>query len=313
MFCESEVATTSGSSGKSRQSIEPEPKTSTSGMASTSSGTKRTRAAAVAAARQKLQQMRRYQDDDDDSSDDDDAEDDIEEDDSSSDSESEKRRGRGRLSPRRSRPPPAPKARANVRSARGKKLVSPAKGPIPMLMKRKILYHICIHLLGLILLLFFFTSATKASFKQSVEVPSNRRKVGRAAEKPCSPADKHVVTVDVEMGDMEAPVDDEPKEIKVDAVMAEEEKKSDEETKTEIPKPIEIASPADDKETEKVPAEPTKEVKSESKDNDAAEVAKPEMTAKSESVAPEKESVKEKIEKEMGDVKAEPKVVETKE
>ena len=174
MFCESEVATTSGSSGKSRQSIEPEPKTSTSGVASTSSGTKRTRAAAVAAARQKLQQMRRYQDDDDDSSDDDDAEDDIEEDDSSSDSESEKRRGRGRLSPRRSRPPPAPKARANVRSARGKKLVSPAKGPIPMLMKRKLLYHICIHLLGLILLLFFLLQPRKR--------PSNNQSKFQATE-----------------------------------------------------------------------------------------------------------------------------------
>ena len=78
--------------------------------------------------------MRQYkEDDDEDSSDDGDDDDEIDDDDTSSDSESGKRGRRGR-----SRPVPVTKARANVRSARGKKLVVPPKkaAPIPMIMKR---------------------------------------------------------------------------------------------------------------------------------------------------------------------------------
>jgi len=87
--------------------------------------------------------MRQYQDDDDDedSSDDDDDDDIDDDDDSSSDSEPGKRGRRGR-----SRPVPVTKARANVRSARGKKLVAPPKkaAPIPMIMKRNLLGYLLI-------------------------------------------------------------------------------------------------------------------------------------------------------------------------
>lgn len=86
--------------------------------------------------------MRQYQEDDDDDEDssDDGDDDDIDDDDSSSDSEPGKRGRRGR-----SRPVPVTKARANVRSARGKKLVVPPKkaAPIPMIMKRNLLDYFC--------------------------------------------------------------------------------------------------------------------------------------------------------------------------
>nr|CAH0100705.1 unnamed protein product [Daphnia galeata] len=277
-----EVATTSGSSAKSSQSVEP--KTSTSGVASTSSGrgTKRTRAAAIAAARQKIQ-MRQYQEDDDDDEDssDDGDDDDIDDDDSSSDSEPGKRGRRGR-----SRPVPVTKARASVRSARGKKLVVPPKkaAPIPMIMKR-----------------------TKASFKEATEVTSNRRKVERVTVAPSSPPEK-VLTVDVEMAETSAN-DEESKEIKLDAVMAEENDSTEEKEKakkSDAKQEIKVA----DVKSEVVPVE----VKPESKDNDKDDVkdVKKQVSAKTEKDAIETESVKEKTEKTVEVVKVEVKVAETK-
>ncbi|XP_057374965.1 cylicin-2-like [Daphnia carinata] len=277
-----EVATTSGSSAKSSQSTEP--RTSTSGIASTSSGrgTKRTRAAVVAATRQKLQLMRYQEDDDDDDEEEDSSDDDdIEGDDSSSDSEQGKRGRR-----RRSRPVPAPKARVSVRSTRGKKLVPPKKAaPIPMIMKR-----------------------TKASFKEAVEVTSNRKKVERVTVSPPSPIEK-VVTVDVEMGDNDAsPVEEEPKEIKLDAVMAEE-TESGEEKDAKKTKKAETKSA--DAKSEIV----VTEVKTDSKNNDTNEVkdGKKEVPAKSEKDAVGNESLKAKTEKGAEDAKEDVKVVETKE
>ncbi|EFX77726.1 hypothetical protein DAPPUDRAFT_247289 [Daphnia pulex] len=275
-----EVATTSGSSAKSIQSVEP--KTSTSGVASTSSGrgTKRTRAAAVAAARQKIQQMRQYQEDDDDedSSDDDDDDDIDDDDDSSSDSEPGKRGRRGR-----SRPVPVTKARVNVRSARGKKLVVPPKkaAPIPMIMKR-----------------------TKASLKEATEVTSNRRKVERVTVAPHSPPEK-VLTVDVEMGETSTN-DEESKEIKLEAVMAEENDSTEEKDKI---KKSEKSEKSDSKPENKVAdvksAAVPVEVKPESKDNDKDGVkdVKKQVSTKTEKDAIETESVKEKPEKAAEDVK----------
>lgn len=277
-----EVATTSGSSAKSSQSAEP--RTSTSGIASTSSGrgTKRTRAAVVAATRQKLQQMRYQEDDDDDDEEEDSSDDDdIEGDDSSSDSEQGKRGRR-----RRSRPVPATKARVSVRSTRGKKLVPPKKAaPIPMIMKR-----------------------TKASFKEAVEVTSNRKKVERVTVGPASPLEK-IVTVDVEMGDNDAsPVEEEPKEIKLDAVMAEETESGDEK---EAKKTKKTATKSVDAKSEIV----VTEVKTDSKNNDTNEVkdTKKGVPAKSEKDAVGNESLKVKTEKGAEDVKEDVKVVETKE
>lgn len=143
----------------------------------------------------------------------------------------------------------------------------------------------------------------------------HRRKADRVEEDPSSPPEK-VVTVDVEMGGNETPVDDEPKEIKVDAVMA---------VETELVKEKEIQAPkstveskaAEEKKDEKPKSEgaPPVEVKPECKDNDKVEVKDVKNQTPSKVVADVSADKPEEVktEKPIVEGKADPKVVETKE
>lgn len=232
------IAAVSGAS--SRKSVPtPEPRSSTSTGASTSSGRGRKRAAVTATIQQKIQQMR-YQDDDSSNDEDDDIEDDdSDSEDSDAMSKRRPRRGpkasargkvsaRGKASPR-GRPSPAAKPRGGSANNRGKALVTQKRDSTPR---------------------------TKASLKQTtMDVAEKRTRKAVAApaadseekEDPSSPQEK-IVTVDVEMGSSETTADEEPKEIKLDAVMADESepaaaeksteestKSQDEETKKEVP------------------------------------------------------------------------------
>lgn len=160
----------------------------------------------------------------------------------------------------------------------------------------------------------FLIPGTKASYKQSVDVTVHRRKADRVEEDPSSPPEK-VVTVDVEMGGNETPVDDEPKEIKVDAVMA---------VETEPVKVNEVQAPkstleskaAEEKKDEKKKSETTPvEVKPECKDNDKVEVKDVKNQTPSKVVADVSADKSEEVktEKAIVEDKADPKVVEAKE
>lgn len=130
---------------------------------------------------------------------------------------------------------------------------------------------------------------------------------------PPSPPEK-VLTVDVEMGETSTN-DEESKEIKLDAVMAEENDSTEEKDKIKKSEKSEKSdtkpeNKAADVKSAAVPVE----VKPESKDNDKDGVkdVKKQVSTKTEKDPIETESVKEKPEKAAEDVKVEVKVVETK-
>lgn len=140
-----------------------------------------------------------------------------------------------------------------------------------------------------------------------MDVTGNRKKVERVTVSPPSPPEK-IVTVDVEMGDNDASAaEEELKEIKLDAVMAEEAESSEEKTEKK-PKKTET-KPVDGKAVKGVT-----EVKTQSKDNDTNDVkdVEKEVPTKIEKDAVGTESVKTKTEK-AAEVKGDVKVAETKE
>lgn len=135
----------------------------------------------------------------------------------------------------------------------------------------------------------------------------------RVTVAPPSPPEK-VLTVDVEMGETSTN-DEESKEIKLDAVMAEENDSTEEKDKIKKSEKSEKSdtkpeNKAADVKSAAVPVE----VKPESKDNDKDGVkdVKKQVSTKTEKDPIETESVKEKPEKAAEDVKVEVKVVETK-
>lgn len=118
----------------------------------------------------------------------------------------------------------------------------------------------------------FLFLGSKASYKQTVDVVDKQKKtVTKVEEEPASPLEK-IVTVDVEMSINEPGSEEEPKEIKLDAVMAVESetvKSADTPIKeSETSDPLEVASDTKDNEEEEkiltpIKVEETKELKSE--------------------------------------------------
>ena len=118
----------------------------------------------------------------------------------------------------------------------------------------------------------FLFLGSKASYKQTVDVVDKQKKtVTQLEEEPASPLEK-IVTVDVEMSINEPGTEEEPKEIKLDAVMAVESetvKSTDSPLKeSETSDPLEVASETKDNEEEEknltpIKVEEIKELKSE--------------------------------------------------